>query len=299
MIGKKALSFMFVNVICLTFAIYTKSPTSSALPRVSISMIGPKTAQPGQTITYTITITNETPNINLPAPITVKDVAPFINSVNYIPASKIGSWKFDLFKNAIFSSLQGSLGGSTPAASFTLTCTLPANASGSITNKANINDLSKRVDPTSTLFAQLTTIVITNPLPRLSISDEGPKLANPGDTLVYTITVTNETPSIGLSVPVVVKDLPPLIGSMTFQPANREGLWKFLFFDNTFVAELQGNLDNGTPSASFTLSGVLPETALGSITNSANIKELTKQIDPASKIFANRKTGIMTQLKRN
>ena len=104
----------------------------------------------------------------------------------------------------------GALDNAGAGATATLTIVATVQQSGAITNTASVT-ASDQTDPNSTNDSASASLN-GNPLADLAIVKTGPASAAPGDTLVYTIVVTNNGPSDAVNV--VVDD--PMPGGITF-----------------------------------------------------------------------------------
>ena len=159
---------------------------------LAVNKTGPASANPGQTISYTTTVTNNGPSTA--TSVVVTDVTP----AGLAFVSNSGSCLTQFPCNV------GTL-APTQTATITSTYTVASNfAGGSITNTASASSAVN--DPNN---ADNTSSATTNIVQQadLGITKSGPPSASPGQLITYTVTVTNLGPSTATSV--VVSDTTP------------------------------------------------------------------------------------------
>ena len=146
---------------------------------------------PGQTTTYTITVKNLGPDAVTGASVT--DTVPAgLTAVHWSCSSSPGSSCSPSGVGSIADHVTLPAGGT---ASYTLTATVGPNASGTITNQACAAAPAGTVDPVPGNNCGTDTDIVVGPVPPqpdLKITKtDGLANAVPGQTLAYTITVTN------------------------------------------------------------------------------------------------------------
>jgi large repetitive protein len=196
-------------------------------------------------LSYTISVTNFGPSTA--SSVTVTDAVPvgasFVNaSGSFVNNSGVVVWSLgDLANGAI--------------ASVTLTVTAPA--SGSLTNVATVG--SPTGDPATTNNVTPPVITSVIPLADLTVAKVGPALVFAASNLSYTISVTNSGPSSASSV-IVTDSLP---ANVTFVSASGNGT------NNSGVVTWNlGTLANGAAS-NLTVTVTAP--ASGTLTNTASV----------------------------
>ncbi|WP_159451776.1 beta strand repeat-containing protein, partial [Pedobacter africanus] len=239
------------------------------------------TAVAGQPLTYTISLTNNGPaTLQAADNITVTDALPngFENPV-YTASS------------GNFSSTTGNWTGLTLASgqsvSLSISGTVAATASGSLSNTAVVNGPADTSDPVNTNNSS-TVVSTIGRVMDLGLSKTA-SAAVAGQPLVYTITVTNNGSSSLLPTDnITITDALPAgftgavyaatKGSFTSSNGNWTGL----------------NLGTGQ-SASLTITGTLSATATGSISNTASVTGPAGSADPNT---ANNSSTVTTPVSR-
>lgn len=165
---------------------------------VSITKSGPASAFPGQTVTYTITVTNAGPSAA--TGVVVSDPTPAQTTAGLVTGSSCSSLPCTIGSLAVGAS-------TTISASFTVN----AGATGTIANSATVTSTSPDSNNANNAAAVTTTIT---PKADLTITKTGPAGLPPGGGLItFNITVTNMGPSVANSI--VVNDSPS--ANLTFQ----------------------------------------------------------------------------------
>ena len=266
------------------------SPTASATATLSgidwskltiEKKVDKDTALPGDTLNYTITVTNNT-GCDL-SYICVKDTFPSCIQGFYGRGSNV-KWKYTTHSDSIEAKLQDGLKAGTNAF-FSVEVTLTSNASGTAVNKAEITEATAANSTYGTMpegagnSATATTSIERAPgsdLPGLTISvTPNTSIADINQKFTYTVEITNNTGK-HLKIVRVSNDLPTGVERL----GNRavEGSWNLNTNSSTAIlsANLIGNkgLPDGT-SASYNVNAkfVSYETAT-TATNKADIYEV-------------------------
>lgn len=239
------------------------------------------TALPGETLNYTITVTNNT-GCDL-SYICVKDTFPSCIQGFYGRGSNV-KWKYTTHSDSIEAKLQDGLKAGTNAF-FSVEVTLTSNASGTAVNKAEITEATAANSTYGTMpegagnSATATTSIERAPgsdLPGLTISvTPNTSIADINQEFTYTVEITNNTGK-HLKIVRVSNGLPTGVERL----GNRavEGSWNLNTNSSTAIlsANLIGNkgLPDGT-SASYNVKAkfVSYETAT-TATNKADIYEV-------------------------
>jgi uncharacterized repeat protein (TIGR01451 family) len=227
----------------------TASGTVGVNADVSITKTGPASALPNQNITFNISLLNNGPSAA--TGVVVNDLTP----AGLIFVSNSGSCA---------TPFPCTIGGLAVAgtASIDSVWTVAPAASGSITNTAAVTTTS--TDPTPGNNSASATFTVT-PSSDVSISKTGPVSASPGQTVVYSITVTNNGPDPATGV--IVSD--PTPAQLAF--VSNGGAC------GTAYPCTLGSMSSGsslTILSTFTVS----TTATGSVTNTASVTSTT--LDP-------------------
>jgi uncharacterized repeat protein (TIGR01451 family) len=215
----------------------TVTTTLTPLANLQIKKLGPLFAVPGTQITYTIAVTNAGPSAA--TSVVLSDV---------LPAELTGATI-----SGECTAFACSLGTMQVNESrlITVTATVIAGAEGTITNTASVTSPVAPNAPTSTVVTNL------SPGAELQIKKIGPATAVPGTQITYTIAVTNLGPSAATNV--VVSDvLPAELTGATISGAC-----------STFTCNL-GTL-GVNQSVLITITGIVTQSAVGVITNTASV----------------------------
>lgn len=228
---------------------------------------------PGATISYSIVVTN-----NGPAAVTGAKVA------DTLPAALTGAtWTCAASAGA---SCSGSGSGSIndtavnlPAgatATYALTATLAANATGSLANTATVTPPAGTTDPTPGNNSSTVTDSI-QPSADLAITKtNGVASVTPGTSVTYTITATNNGPSVANGA-TVTDVLPAALSSAAWTCAAAGGA--------TCTASGSGNLADTVNlpvggSVAYTIAATLAANATGTLANTATVAAPAGTNDP-------------------
>jgi uncharacterized repeat protein (TIGR01451 family) len=172
------------------------TPTSADL---SVTATGPSSVTAGTSASYTITVTNNGPNAAQNVVLT--DSLPTgSNFVSITPAAgNPDSFNFTQSGGTVTGTV-GSL-----AAGHTDTFTLVVSAPSNLANGANFSDTvsvtSASPDPTSSdNSATVSGSIVNNQSADLSVATSGPATSTEGNTITYSVTVTNSGPSDAANV---------------------------------------------------------------------------------------------------
>ena len=230
----------------------------------------PSPSQPNTTLTYTVSVVNNGPD-SAQTP-TVTDHLPA--GATFISATGTG-WNCAQAAGVVTctSAKDVPLG---PAPDITIKITTPSNAT-SVTNTADVSSPTTDPDMTNN-HATVTTSL--GPVADLSvIKDSNPNPYVPGQTLTYTVTVTNAGPS-DVTGAKVDDTLPAVLAGAGFTwicstpLPNACGATSGAGDIHTTV-----NLLNGS-QAIFTLTGTVPSNTTGAFTNSATVTPPPGTNDP-------------------
>ncbi|MBB5639363.1 putative repeat protein (TIGR01451 family)/gliding motility-associated-like protein [Pedobacter cryoconitis] len=228
----------------------------------------PNPAVTGNTLTYTITLTNNGPGSLIAADVikVIDNLPAGFTATAYTPAS------------GTYTSANGNWTGLTLASGQTttllITGTVAANATGSLSNTVTVTVPTGVTDPTP----GNNTSTITTPVSRvidLNVTKVGsPKPAIAGRPLTYVITLTNTGPGSLLASDIVTinDNLPAGFTATSFTPSagaytSSNGNWTGL----TLALN---------QSATLTITGDLSPTASGSITNTVTVTPPAGTTDP-------------------
>jgi len=237
---------------------------SVAIPAVDIALtkaVTAATANPGDPLTYTITITNNGPDAATGVDVT--DVLP--TDVTLVASSTSqGSLSGSVW-------VVGSLGVSS-SATLTYDVTVNTGTEGStITNTASVTGVTQDDTDVSNNSASASTSV--NAVDLVVAKSVDIAVANPGDPVTYTVTVTNNGPDTATGV--TITDTLPA-GTTLVSSAPSQGTYA----GSTWTV---GTLTNGT-TATLTIAATVDAGATGTvITNTATLSGVTEtDTDPSN-----------------
>ncbi|MBY6306648.1 hypothetical protein CRV15_35080 (plasmid) [Streptomyces clavuligerus] len=160
--------------------------TTTVTPSVDLALtkMGPSTVTVGDTVSYTITVTNNGPSDSTGWTVSDPIPAGLANAATTTPGCSVNGGTLSCTGGAL------AVGDST-----TITLTGLAGTVGTITNTAEVTGDDPDPNPDNNEDTTTTTV---SPLPvpevDLAVTKTGPASASPGDTVAYTITVTNNGP---------------------------------------------------------------------------------------------------------
>ena len=249
--------------------------TETLAPQADLGLTksdGETSAVPGTPLTYTLVVTNQGPSAVTGA--TVTDPVPAaLTGVTWTCTASTGSQCPASGSGTLNAAVDLLVDGT---ATFALTGTVAPEARGSLTNTAMVAEPPGATDPVPTNDSATDTDTLEPQADLMLTKTDGSSSAVPGQTVTYTIVVTNLGPSTVTNA--MVSDIlpAPLTGaSWTCTPIARCG-----------ASTGTGNIDttvslpvNGT--ATFTVTGMVRATATGTLANTASITPPAGTTDPA------------------
>lgn len=154
--------------------VFTCTITNTYQPAITLTKAGPPLSKIGDPVTYTITLTNTSPPPGAAG-------APALDCT--VADSEIG------FSKTVTGLAVGASDISTPA------FTIPPGASDPFLNTAHANCTVQGSSPAITAAADSNTVSINLFQPSVAITKAGPAFAQVGDTVTYTVTITNTSSS--------------------------------------------------------------------------------------------------------
>ena len=182
------------------------STTVAAQADVEVLKTGPAAANAGDTLTYTVQVTNLGPSDA--ASVVVTDTLPATGT--FVSASNGGTNTAGVITWPTIATM-------TSADSVSYTVTLVAPTSGSLTNVAAATTATPDTDSSNNTSSVATSVAAQADV---EVLKTGPAAVNAGDTITYTVQVTNLSPSDAASV--VITDTLPATG--TFVSASNGGV---------------------------------------------------------------------------
>jgi uncharacterized repeat protein (TIGR01451 family) len=222
----------------------------------------PSGAVPGQTITYTITVTNLGPSDAVGAG--VADNFPVaVAGVTFTAVPTGNATGFTASGNGNIADTVTMPAGST--ITYTATGTIDHAAAGTLTNVATVNPPGGTTDPDLTNNTAFDPVALT-PQADLKITktDNKPSGAVPGTAITYTITVTNLGPSDAAGA-LVADNFPGAVAGVTFTAVQTGGA-------TGFTASGSGNISD---IVSMPPGSIITYTATGTINHAAPAGTLT------------------------
>ncbi|HEY2295068.1 MAG TPA: carboxypeptidase regulatory-like domain-containing protein [Thermoanaerobaculia bacterium] len=228
---------------------------------------GVTNAVPGGSVTYTITASNPSP---LPAnPVTVADTFPAILTCAWTCVGAGGGTCTASGAGNINDAANLPAGASV---TYTATCTIPASATGSLSNTATATFAA---DPNNANDSATDTDTLTPSADLAVTKTDGVTTATPGGSVTYTVTASNAGPS----------DAPGSTVADTF-PASLTCTWTCVGAGGgTCTASGSGNVNDTVNlpsggSVTYTASCTISAAATGSLTNTATVSAGAGITDP-------------------
>ena len=221
---------------------------------VEVVKTGPAAVNAGDTITYTVQVTNLGPSDA--ASVVITDTLPATGT--FVSASNGGTQAAGVVTWPTVATM-------TPADTVSYTVTFIAPTSGSLTNVAAATTGTTDTDSSNNSSSVATTVAAQADV---EIVKSGPAAVNAGDTITYTVQVTNLGPSDAASV--VITDTLPATG--TFVSASNSGTNAAGVVTWPTVATM-----TSADTVSYTVTFVAPTT--GTLTNVASATTATTDTD--------------------
>ncbi|MFN7961132.1 MAG: IPTL-CTERM sorting domain-containing protein [Thermoanaerobaculia bacterium] len=242
----------------------TDTDTLTPMADLSITKTdGVTSVVPGTSTTYTITASNAGPS-NAPGS-TVADTFPAnCGSVTWTCTGAGGGTCTASGSGNINQTVNLPVGGSV---TFSAVCSVPAAATGSLTNTATVTSGTGVTDPTPGNNSATDSDTLT-PMGDLSITKtDGLTTATPGQATTYTIVVTNPGPSNGVGL-FVSDTFPAAFTSPTWTCAGAGG--------GTCTASGSGNISDTVnlpagATVTYTVNGTISNAFTGTLSNTATV----------------------------
>ncbi|HEY2827592.1 MAG TPA: DUF11 domain-containing protein, partial [Pirellulales bacterium] len=232
------------------------------------------TAIPGESITYTITVTNNGPLAVTGA--AVKDTFPSaISSDTYTAVGSSGATGFTTSGSGnIADTVNLAVGASI---TYTVIANIKSSATGSLADTATVTGPASPADPNLANNTATDTVTLTPEADLAVTKTDGTTTAVPGNSTTYTITVTNNGPS-DVTGATVSDMMPSAFTSFTVSGSNgfsTSGVSGGSFTDSSV------NLVSGA-SVTYTVTGTIDPAATGSLSNTATAStpDGTTETDP-------------------
>lgn len=259
--------------LAITLTDDTTQPTSDIVQEITPN-VAVTTAVPGQSVTYTITVTN-----NGPRPVTgavVKDLFPATITSDSFTA--VGTGGADGFTTSGTGNINDTVDLPVNATiTYTVVAQIASSATGSLVNTATVTAPADPPDPNLANNTAIDTDTLT-PVADLAITKtDGSDTAVPGAQVIYTITVTNNGPS-DVTGATVSDTIPSAFASYTVTGTN--GFTKTGSGGSAFT-DTGANLASGA-SITYTVTGTLSQTVTGNLTNTATVAAPSGVTDPTS-----------------
>jgi uncharacterized repeat protein (TIGR01451 family) len=235
---------------------------------------GQATAVPGQSVTYTIAVSNAGPATASAA--TVADTFPAaLQNVNWACSASAGSSCCSIVGgNTLINRPVAVLPGGT--VTYTATATINPAATGTLSNTATVTAPAGVTDPNLANNSATDTDTLT-PLANLSITKtDGQATVVPGSPITYTIVASNAGPS-PVTGATVTDTLPATITLATWTCLGAGG--------GTCTASGSGHINDTVNlpvggAVTYTLSGTISPSLIGTLSNTATVTAPGGVIDP-------------------
>ena len=235
---------------------------------------GATEAVPGNSISYTIVVTNSGPSSVTGA--TVGDTMPAsLSSVTWTCSASSGSSCSASGSGNISDAAVNLLASGT--ATYTVTGTVSASATGSLSNTASVSVPSGTTDPTPGNNSATDTDTLTPQADLAITKTDGVTEAVPGNGITYTITVTNNGPS-NVTGATVSDTMPASLSSVTWTCSASLG--------SSCTGSGSGNISDtavnllASGTATYTVTGTVSASATGSLSNTASVSVPSGTTDP-------------------
>ncbi len=235
---------------------------------------GSATAIPGNTVTYTIVVTNAGPS-NVTGAVVTDSFPASLSGINFTAVQTGGATGFTASGSGNISNTVNMPVGST--ITYTATATVSAAATGTLSNTATVAPPAGTTDPTPGNNSATDTDNLT-PTADLQITKtDGSATAIPGNTVTYTIVVTNAGPS-DVTGAVVTDSFPASLSGITFTAVQTGGA-------TGFTASGSGNISNTVnmpvgSTITYTVSATVSAAATGTLSNTATVAPPAGTTDP-------------------
>jgi uncharacterized repeat protein (TIGR01451 family) len=245
---------------------------------LAITKTGPATANSGGTISWTITASNNGPDISQPT--TFNDPLPagttFVSILQNTGPTFVCSDPGPGNNGSVSCSI-GTIGqfASGASAQFTLTANIDPSFNGTLSNTATITGPNADTKPNNNSATASTTVTSTADL---AINKTGPASANAGSNITYSLTLTNAGPSFAANVSLT--DAVP--ANTTFVSESQTTGPTFSCVNpsvggtGTITCTLASFANGG--SATFSITVHISPGASGTVSNTANVS--TTSTDP-------------------
>ena len=240
--------------------------TDTLTPEADLSVTvddGVTSAIPGANVTYTIVVTNSGSSDEPSA--TLTDTFPAtLTGVTYTSVATGGALGNTAAGSGNLSETLSLPSGA--SVTYTVSATVASDATGSLANTASVT--SSVTDPTAGNNSATDTDTLT-PQADLSVTvDDGVTSAVPGDSVSYTIVVSNAGPSRATSVS-VVDNFPVILSNVTYTSVAAGGASGHTAAGS---GDINDTVDLGSgASITYTVNGTIDSSASGSLANTATV----------------------------
>ncbi|MFN0181190.1 MAG: beta strand repeat-containing protein, partial [Gemmatimonadales bacterium] len=239
---------------------------------------GATTATPGSPISYTVTVTNNGPSNVSGA--TVTDTVPAaITGVSWSCSITSGTGSCGAASgsgNAISTTVSLNSGA---VATYTVSGTVSASASGSLVNTVTVAPPSGTTDPTPANDSATDTNTLSPQADLAVTKTDGATTATPGSPISYTVTVTNNGPS-NVSGASVTDTVPAAITGVTWNCVITSGTGACGAASGSGNA-ISTTVDlNSGAVATYTINGTISVSATGTLANTVTVAPPSGTTDP-------------------
>ena len=248
------------------------SATLRVLPAVDLAVTksaSPSPYVPGESLTWTVTVTNNGPSDAVTA--TVTDPLP-LPGFTWTCTATTDSTCTTSGSGDINDTVTIRTGGTL---TYTITGTVPADTTGDLTNTTTVTPPPGVSDPGCTPTCTATTVTPAQPTTDLAVTKAAtPNPYVPGETLTWTVTVTNNGPSDAVTA--TVTDPLPLPGFTWTCTATT---------DSTCTTSGSGDINDTVTirtggTLTYTITGTVPADTTGDLTNTTTVTPPPGVSDP-------------------
>jgi len=243
---------------------------------------GQATAERGEALAYTITVTNAGPDDANDVIVTDNFPAAALMNVNWTAAGTGGASGFPASGSGNINHTVDLPAGAT--ITYGVTAVVQPFAPSSVINTATVSSLVSDPDPGNNVATDIDAVT-GSPLPDADLvvtKDDGQDIVAPGDPVTYTIGITNVGPDPAVDV-TVMDPKPAELLNMTWGAVGSGGATGFSATGTGSINDSGITLPPGG-TVTYTVTGTVDPNATGALTNTVGASSLSADPDPSNNI---------------